>query len=382
MASKARKEYLSPSQRKGEKKETGIWVAKDGKGYIAEVSYRDPETGMRVREFATINRLDSAKQWRETRKADALRGEIRRTKKRVPKLFKDFADEYCAAWSLDRKPNTAEREKRRIEKELVPQFGKRPLHTITRKNIEDYITRKRDGGASPATANRSLCRLKSMFRKATDWGYLDSNPAAGIRQAREPVKEADFLSREEVSALLKACGRRLRPIVLTAVYTGMRFGELMALEWRDIEFGRALITVRDPKNRETRHVPMNPTVVEALREHRQEQARKAGGIVPLLFANPQTGTPYKDIRKSYKAALKEAGITRGFTFHGLRHTAASHLIMAGVDLRTVGKILGHKTAQITLRYAHLAPDYLQGAIERLDYSDEDTEEVTQEAGEG
>ena len=218
------------------------------------------------------------------------------------------------------------------------------------------------------TGNRVLCRIKNMLKKALDWGYIEKNPAAGIKQAREQVKEADYLLKAEVARLLAACGDRLRPVVVTAVYTGMRFGELMALEWRDIDFERNLIAIRDSKNRETRHVPMNPAVGEALQAHRQRQAKQARSIVPLVFPNPRTGTPFKDIRKGFKKALEDAGVTRHFRFHGLRHTAASHLIMAGVDLRTVGKILGHKTAQITLRYAHLAPDFLKGAVDRLDFS--------------
>lgn len=207
-----------------------------------------------------------------------------------------------------------------------------------------------------------------MFKRAVAWGYLDSNPLAGVRQGKVQREEAEYLSREEVAGLLDACPDHLRPLITVAVNTGMRWGELMALEWWDVDFERGFITVRDPKNRETRHVPMNAAVREALELHRRKQAEQVGGIISHVFANPETGKPWNDIRKSYRDALKDAGIDRRVTFHGLRHTAASHLVMAGVDLRTVGKILGHKTAQITLRYAHLAPDFLKGAVDRLDFS--------------
>jgi len=160
---------------------------------------------------------------------------------------------------------------------------------------------------------------------------------------------------------------------MTAVYTGMRFGELTRLEWRDVDFVRRFITVRDTKNHETRHVPINQRLVEMLEAHRQKQTEQVGGIVRLLFQNQWTGNPYVDVRGSFNTALEKAKITRHFKFHGLRHAAASHMVMAGVDLRTVGKILGHKTAQITLRYAHLAPDYLKGAVDRLNFSIEKTD---------
>ncbi len=115
---------------------------------------------------------------------------------------------------------------------------------------------------------------------------------------------------------------------------------------------------------------MNRTVKEALKFHRLKQAEEVGGIVSRVFARPA----WINVRKTYYEALKAAKITRRVTFHGLRHTAASHLVMAGVDLRTVGKILGHKTAQITLRYAHLAPDHLKGAVDRLDFTEKKAEE--------
>jgi integrase len=328
-----------------------------------------PATGQRRREWRSFNRLDLAREWRQAQKTDATRGAIRgRKKKAEPIPFKKFAEEYLKAWRQERKESTADREERRLQGSLTPHFGDMPLHTITRKHVEDFITKRRDEGITAATANRELVRLSSMFKRAVAWGYIEANPIAGLSQAKEQHKEAEYLSREEVARLLDACPERIRPLITVAVNTGMRWGELMALEWRDVGFDRGFITVRDPKNRETRHVPMNAAVREALELHRRRQAEQVGGIVPQVFARPETGKPWIDVRKTYYRALKDARITRRVTFHGLRHTAASHLVMAGVDLRTVGKILGHRTAQITLRYAHLAPDHLKGAVDRLDFT--------------
>ena len=163
-----------------------------------------------------------------------------------------------------------------------------------RKDIDDFITKRRDGGSSPATTNRVLCRIKNMLKKATDWGYIDTNPAAGISLAREVVKEADFLTREEVAALLQPCNDQMCPLIITAVYTGMRFGKLMVLEWRDVNPDKGLITIKDPKNRETRHVPMNKAVKEALDIHKSSQAKEAGAIVRPVFPYPKTGSSYVD----------------------------------------------------------------------------------------
>jgi len=353
------------------------WRSEKGDGYIAEVSYRDPQTGQRVREWKSFNRLDLAQEWRRVQKTDAVRDQIRgRKKKAEPILFKIFAEEYLKAWGPEKKPGTARREEIRIRGSLVPHFGDMPLHTITRKHVEDFITKRREcgkrkktaSGVSASTTNRELDRLSNMFKRAVAWGYIEASPTAGLKHTKEQREEASFLSREEVARLLDACPERIRPLITVAVNTGMRWGELMALEWRDVDFERGFITVRDPKNRETRHVPMNTAVREALEVHRRRQAQEVEGIVPLVFANPRTGKPWYTIKRSFKRAVRDAGIGRNFTFHGLRHTAASHLVMAGVDLRTVGKILGHKTAQITLRYSHLAPDHLKGAVDRLDFT--------------
>jgi integrase len=375
------------NRKKGEKVERGIWKAlvlrdglwtwEKGDGYIAEVHYQDAHTRQRKREWKSFNRLDVAREWRSAQKTDADRGQIRgKEKKAKPILFKKFADEYLKAWKQERKASTADREERRVDGVLVEHFGNMSLHTITRKHVEDFITRRREGGNKKkkdkgictATANRDLVRLSSMFKRAVAWGYLEVNPLAGLSQAKEQNEEASYLSREEVARLLASCPDKIRPLITAAVNTGMRWGELMALEWKDVNFERGLLTVRDPKNRETRHVPMNVTVRETLEAHRRRQAQEVEGIISHVFARPETGKPWVDVRKTYYEALKDAKITRRVTFHGLRHTAASHMVMNGVDLRTVGKILGHKTAQITLRYAHLAPDHLKGAVDRLDFT--------------
>jgi len=155
---------------------------------------------------------------------------------------------------------------------------------------------------------------------------------------------------------------------VTAVHTGMRWGELVGLEWRDVHFDRESIHIRDPKNSVDRHIPMNADVLQALNEHKERQAVDVGGIVRYVFANSATGKPWTDIRKMFRTALVAAGIERHFLFKNLRHTAASHMVMRGVDIRTVGKVLGHLTLEVTMRYAHLSPEHLKEAVGRLTYS--------------
>ena len=372
-----------PTDNKGEKVEPGIWALKGGRGYIAEVSVTDPHTLVRVRRCRTVNRLDMARKWRESCKTDALRGEIERRKKVDVVPFSQCADEYLASWSLKRKASTVHHETNRIEGILKPYFKRKPIHTITRAEIERFLERRREGeipdvaakrrntrkgGISKATANRELCRLKNMFKFAVNRGYIERNPADGITQERERVEEADFLTREEVAALLANARPEILPLLTVAVNTGMRWGELMQLTWGDVSFERGLITVRTPKNDETRYVPMNAAVLEVLQEHRTSQAKEMDELVEHVFINPQTRKPYVDVRKLLSKSLKKAKITRDITFHELRHTAASNMVMAGIASEAVGRILGHKDPKMTKRYTHLAPDYLKNSVEKLDYS--------------
>ena len=111
--------------------------------------------------------------------------------------------------------------------------------------------------------------------------------------------------------------------------------------------------------------PMNDELAKLMNRHRTVESRREGGIRKWVFVNPVTGDPYTDLRKRFGSALRQAEIEQHFTWHGLRHTAASHMVMAGVDLRTVGKILGHKSYAMTMRYSHLSPGFLKEATERL-----------------
>jgi len=380
--------------KKGEQVEAGIWRKAVGKGYVAEVFYRDPVTRRRIREQKTVHRLDLAREWRQARKTDAFRGEIRGQKERPRILFSRFVLQYWAAWAADRKPSTVRGEWRRLDGILNPYFGTRYLDTISRKDIEEFLTKRRDGsladrvamkrrnrrrgGVSSATTNRDLCRLKNMFRYAVNWGYLDSNPAIGIRQARERMRHPEYLGAEEVRGFLTHAEPEHRPVFLTAVYTGMRYGEIMALEWRDVVWTWDRLAIRDTKNGEDRFVPMNAQVRSALLGllPADVDLHRLAGSRDAVFVNDRTGNPYRDLRKAMRRALDAAGITRHIRFHDLRHTTGSHLAMNGATEREIAEVLGHRDPTVTRRYAHLSPAHVKGVIDRLDFTAEKDTEAT------
>jgi len=160
----------------------------------------------------------------------------------------------------------------------------------------------------------------------------------------------------------------LRPIVLIALNTGLRRGELLALRWADINLERRTLTVRGSgaKSAQTRHVPLNVEAHRILEGWKAQQEQTDGFVFP-----GRNGAALTHFKRSWAGVLESAGLAfppehpRRFRFHDARHDFASKLVMAGVDLNVVRALLGHSDISMTLRYAHLAPEHLAAAVERL-----------------
>ncbi|MDO8674758.1 MAG: site-specific integrase [Candidatus Omnitrophota bacterium] len=235
-------------------------------------------------------------------------------------------------------------------------FGGKYLYEIKVKDIEDFKL-ERSKTASPATVNRELATLKTLFNKAVLWDKLKETPAKAVTFLREPKGRVRFLEREEIVKLLSNCNKKLRPIVVVALNTGMRRGEILGLKWSDVDLKRAILTLHDTKNGEKREVYINEQVKTALiRIPRNAQS-------PYVFCG-SNGKPYQDVRKSFWTALRKSDI-KEFHFHDLRHTFASQLVMAGIDLNTVRELLGHKDIRMTLRYSHLSASHKKHAVDVL-----------------
>jgi integrase len=239
------------------------------------------------------------------------------------------------------------------------EFGSRQLRDITPLLADAYVSRRAQL-RKPATVNRDLVVLRHMFQKAREWGKAIENPVSHQKPLRANNRRLRYLSHEEIPRLLSAADASLRPLLVVALHTGLRRSELFSLTWQDIDVKQAVIRIVQTKNGERREIPMT----ETLRATVQQLPRRLAS--DRVFPG-KTGRGVVDVRKRFHRALREAGI-EGFVFHDLRHTFASHLVMAGVDLMTVKEFLGHKDLKMTLRYAHLAPDYKRAAIERLDTS--------------
>ena len=267
--------------------------------------------------------------------------------------FEDFADEYLEIHSKSKKSYYTDEKIIGLLKKL---FEGKCLHQITTLDIEKFKS-ERIKKVSPATVNRTLAVLKSIFNRAIAWGKVDSNPFRGVKLFKENNQRLRFLEQEEIPILLSRCCEHLKPIVILALNTGMRKGEILGLKWQNIDFKRNIIHLFKTKNGEKREVPLNDIskgALVAIIKHTDS---------PYIFCN-KDGKPYGDIKKSFLTAVEKSGII-DFHFHDLRHTFASHLVMAGIDLNTVRELLGHKSLEMTLRYSHLSPDHKKRAVDVL-----------------
>jgi len=263
-------------------------------------------------------------------------------------LYLDYSKTNKRSWTRDRTSIGS----------LKAFFNGKYLYEITPLLIERY-KKKRIDEVSPATLNRELACLKHMFTKAIEWEKVDYNPVKRVKLLREDNARLRYLTCDEVQRLYENCADHLKPIVLAALYTGMRQGEILKLKWEDVDLEQKIIFVKNTKNNEVREIPLNNLLTSTLKNIKFRS--------PYVFCD-KDGRPYGSVRKSFENALKKAAI-QDFCFHDLRHTFASHLVMSGVDLMTVKELLGHKTIKMTLRYAHLSPSHKRRAIESLEYFD-------------
>ncbi len=255
-------------------------------------------------------------------------------------------------------------------KHLVPFLGDKLLKEITPEVIQKYIAQRRNEKASNGTINRELALLKHCFSIAIKWGWAIENPVKRIEMLREPRGRVRYLKPEERERLFATLPWYIKPIVVFAMHTGMRKAEILNLQWSQVSLQNRSVILEDTKNNERRSVPLNDTVMAVLRE--VGKIRRLD--VPYVFFNPITGDRWVDVQHAFLRACKAAGI-EDFRFHDLRHTAASYLVMAGVNLATVKEILGHKTIEMTLRYAHLSPAHTLAAAKELDRAFEVAEQA-------
>ena len=252
----------------------------------------------------------------------------------------------------------------RLAKHLIPYFGDREASYITPRMVDEY-KKSREPLIQPATINRTLAILRKMFNDAVRWGFLSASPMKQVQQLREPQKGFDYYSEDEVALFLGNCPPDFLPIASTAVYTGMRVGEIVGLRRIDVDLERRMIRVErsgsgTTKSKRLRYVPINSRLLPILRE-----CLKCGDS-EHVFPDEKGRMRTIDFRSEMRKAAESAGL-RKIRFHDLRHTFASNFVAKGGNIISLQRILGHSTISMTLRYAHLAPDFMAHEIELLNY---------------
>jgi len=268
-------------------------------------------------------------------------------------------------------------------------FGDKQLDEFKLADVETWRIKRQEQGRSPSTINRDTVTLRSAMQKAVDWELITTHPLARLKPLKtDKRKVVRYLSPDEekrLTATLAARDERKRkgresanawrrerghdplpaigiycdnltPLVILAVNTGCRRGELWNLIWGDVDLRRKMLTVhgKGAKSGQTRHIPLNAAAVDTLKNHR-------GDVMPLPSI-PVFGRA--EFRKAWAGVLKAAKIEK-FRFHDLRHSFASKLVGASVPLNTVRELMGHASLDMTLIYAHLAPDNLRAAVDLI-----------------
>ena len=242
-------------------------------------------------------------------------------------------------------------------------FGDYTLSKITPSLINEFKNRRKAKGVKPATIHRQLDIMKRAFNIAIrEWEWCKANPVTKVSLERLNNKRDRWLTFEEEERLLQACPEWLKEIVLFALNTGMRQGEILSLTWKGVDLLRRTATVFRSKTNERRTIPLNATIFEMLKGKSRVRSIKTDLV---LHSKAHTPFSQRNIERAFQDALKKAEI-EDFRFHDLRHTFATRLVQAGVDLYKVQVLLGHKTPAMTQRYAHHYPESLRDGVAVLD----------------
>lgn len=277
-------------------------------------------------------------------------------------LFSDFVNEQFLPYSkLNKKSYDRDL---RLSKIFCEFFADKTLKEIKASDIERFklhhsTSKSRYGKIlAPATVNRELAILSRIFSLAVEYEILFYNPCQRVKNLRVDNQRTRYLSEDEETLLLKALedNEIARNIVVFAIHTGMRRGEIFNLKWFNADLKRGVLNVCQTKTGKDRVVPMNDTIRLML-----ENISK---VSEYVFASPKTNGKLIDIKKSFRKALDTANI-ENFRFHDLRHTCATRLADANVNFAVIGEILGHSDMRMTKRYSHATEKAKREAVQKL-----------------
>lgn len=333
---------------------------KDGR-WRADVCVR--VGNVRVRERAAAKSRDEGKKLEHEIRERLKRGQVATSK---PPLFEEWAKEFLEVYAeANNKPSERRAKKQIVDDHLGPAFNGRRIDRIDVAAIERFKADQILAGAAPKSINNRLTVLRKLLAVACEWKRLASVPP--FQWMNLPPQKFRFLSFDEAAQLLEV-DTQWRTMLLVALRTGLRQGELLALRWEDVDLVSKKLHVQravwrgvegSPKGGRDRFVPLSDETAAALREL---PSRFKRGYV---FGAGDVRLTAGETKWPLWSTCKAAGVAR-CGWHVLRHTFASHLAMRGVPMKVLQELLGHATIEMTMRYAHLAPETKESAVACLD----------------
>jgi integrase len=299
---------------------------------------------------------------------DKVKGEIAEGKwfERLPgedRTFEELMEKYMAEHSaINKAPRSHERDKS-LKKHLVDFFGNSPLVKITPSLIAEYKTARRATGISPRTLNYELALMSHAFTLAIkEWEWVRENPVKKVSKEKVNNLIERWLTLEEENKLLESSLDWLKEIMSFAIATGFRESEILDLKWPLVDLSRRTITILEQKNQGPDTLPLNERALNILKERSR---MRPDGTEFVFCTQKGTRIGSRNLLRAFYSALRKSKI-EPLRFHDLRHTFATRLVQAGVDLYTVQKLGRWKNISMVMRYAHHYPESLRSGVEVLD----------------
>ncbi len=279
------------------------------------------------------------------------------------KTFGEMMERYMDGHSaINNAPSTHLRAKSTV-KHLKHYFGDLTVSNIRPRDISAYKEARRKEGAAPKTVNNELIIMGHAFNLAMkEWEWVNLNPVSRVSKERVNNKRERWLTDKEEARLLNASPGWLQEIIVFAMHTGLRRGEILKLRWPLVNLPRRTFTILEQKNKCVDTLPLNETAMKILTERNRVQSIRSDFV---FFSKAGTQLDGDNLHRAFCKAKKKARL-EDFRFHDLRHTFATRLVQAGVDIYKVQRLMRHKSPQMTQRYAHHYPESLRDGVAVLD----------------
>jgi len=343
-------------------------ISNDGK-----TSYR---VKIRLKGFpsqsATFERLTDAKKWAQQTESAIREGRHFKTTEAKRHTLAEMIDRYCRDVLPSKKSAKDQAQQLAWWKSEIGSYSLADVTPSLIGECRDKLGREitvRNKLRSPASVVRYMAALSHAFTIAVkEWGWLEDSPMRKVTKPKESRGRVRFLSDDERARLLKACKESSNPylytVVVLALSTGMRQGEIMGLTWDVVDLNQGRAILHETKNGERRAVAITGHALELLKELSKVRRIDCNLLFPAKENAPQKPQKPMDLRTPWETAVKRAEL-HDFKFHDLRHSAASYLAMNGASLAEIAEVLGHKTLQMVKRYAHLSEGHTARVVQSM-----------------